>query len=69
MEELVQLETETLKDAAQRLWRYMPAPMCDGKLIPADVYGAYQPEHSSGSANRQNSYADFLCISIAVFDL
>ena len=41
MEELLQLKTEALKNAAQKLWRNMCAPTCDGKLIPADVYRAY----------------------------
>ncbi len=40
MAELLQLDTETLKDAAQRLWQNMCAPTCDGKLIPVDVYQA-----------------------------
>ena len=42
MEELVQINAEELKDAAQRLWQKMPAPTLDGRLIPADVYRAYQ---------------------------
>ena len=42
MEELSRLSTETLKDAAQKLWRDMCAPTCDGTLIPADVYRAWQ---------------------------
>ena len=42
MEELVQINAEELKDAAQRLWQDMPAPTLDGRLIPTDVYRAYQ---------------------------
>ena len=42
MDELLNLETKTLKDAAQKLWKNMCAPTCDGKLIPVDVYHAYQ---------------------------
>ena len=41
MADLVRLDTQELKDAAQRLWRHLPAPTCDGRLIPADVYQAY----------------------------
>ncbi|MBQ3425733.1 MAG: carboxylesterase family protein [Clostridia bacterium] len=48
MEELIQLKTEALKDAAQRLWKNMPAPMCDGKLIPNDVYRAYKEGVAAG---------------------
>ena len=48
MEELLQLETETLKDAAQGLWKNMCAPTCDGKLIPDDVYQAYHDGAASG---------------------
>ena len=42
MAELERLDTETLKAAAQRLWKNMCAPTCDGKLIPADVFRAWQ---------------------------
>ena len=42
MAELLRLDTETLKDAAQRLWQNMCAPTCDGVLIPADVYRAFE---------------------------
>ena len=38
----MQLDTETLKEAAQRLWLNMCAPTRDGSLIPAEVYRAYQ---------------------------
>jgi para-nitrobenzyl esterase len=42
MEELLQLKTEVLKDAAGRLWQDMCAPTCDGHLIPVDVYQAFR---------------------------
>ena len=42
MEELMRLETETLKDAAQRLWKRMCAPTRDGKLIPYDILRSYR---------------------------
>jgi para-nitrobenzyl esterase len=42
MEELRQLPTEQLKEAAQKLWQNVIAPTCDGKLIPSDVYEAYR---------------------------
>ena len=42
MTELLQLETEVLKDAAQRLWQNMCAPTCDGDLTPVDVYQAFR---------------------------
>ena len=48
MAELMQLDTDTLKDAAQRLWMNMCAPTCDGTLIPADVYRAYRDGAASG---------------------
>ncbi len=48
MAELLQLDTETLKDAAQRLWMNMCAPTCDGKLIPKQVYEAYREGAASG---------------------
>jgi len=47
MEELMQLDTETLKKAAQNLWQIMCAPTCDGTLIPANVFKLYQ----EGAAN------------------
>ncbi|MBR4467107.1 MAG: carboxylesterase/lipase family protein, partial [Clostridia bacterium] len=40
--ELLQLPTEQLKAAAQKLWQNVTAPTCDGKLIPADVYEVYR---------------------------
>ena len=42
MEELMGLDTETLKSAAQGLWSNMCAPTCDGTWIPKDVYDAYR---------------------------
>ena len=48
MAELMQLNKETLKNAAQKLWKNMAAPTCDGTLIPADVYRAYQEGAASG---------------------
>ena len=48
MEELLQLKTEALKDAAQRLWQNMCAPTCDGSLIPVDVYQACRDGAASG---------------------
>ena len=48
MAELLRLDTETLKDAAQRLWQNMCAPTCDGVLIPADVYQACREGAASG---------------------
>ena len=48
MSELLQLDSEALKDAAQRLWMNMCAPTCDGKLIPGQVYEAYRNGAASG---------------------
>ena len=48
MEELLQLSTEELKAAAQKLWRNMCAPTCDGASIPADVYQAFRDGAASG---------------------
>ena len=48
MTELLQLDSEALKDAAQRLWMNMCAPTCDGKLIPKQVYEAYRKGAASG---------------------
>jgi len=42
MEELLQLSTESLKNAAQKLQGNRCAPVCDGKWIPADVERACQ---------------------------
>ena len=48
MEELRLLSTATLKDAAQKLWRKLSAPTCDGRLIPSDVLRAYREGKASG---------------------
>ena len=48
MEQLMELDTKTLKAAAQKLWRDMCAPTCDGTLIPYDVLRAYQEGKASG---------------------
>ena len=48
MQELMQLSTESLKEAAQRLWRNMCAPTNDGTLVPADVFAAYEEGRASG---------------------
>lgn len=48
MQELMQLSTESLKEAAQRLWRNMCAPTNDGTLVPADVFAAYEQGRASG---------------------
>ncbi len=48
MEELLRLDTKTLKDAAQRLWQDMCGPSCDGNLIPKDVDQAYRDKAASG---------------------
>ena len=47
MAELMQLSTEQLKDAAQKLWKYLALPTCDNKLIPSNVFNAYK----NGAAN------------------
>ena len=48
MQELQLLSTATLKDAAQKLWRKLSAPTCDGNLIPLDVLRAYREGKASG---------------------
>ena len=48
MEELLNLGTESLKEASQRLWLNCCAPTCDGTWIPADVYRAYQDGAAAG---------------------
>ena len=83
MEELSRLKTEDLKAVAQRLWRDMCAPTCDGKLIPADVYRACQEGAASGiefivgiPANETQIFRSFLgdqnyeeLISAAIADM
>ena len=48
MRELLALDTEALKNAAQKLWQNMCAPTCDGVMIPTDVYQAYRDGAASG---------------------
>ncbi|MBQ9008913.1 MAG: carboxylesterase family protein [Clostridia bacterium] len=48
MEELRNLDTETLKAAAQKLWGYMCSPTCDGKWLPADGNIACQKGAAAG---------------------
>ena len=48
MEELLQLETKALKEAAGRLWQNMCAPTCDGTLFPVDVYQAFRDGAAAG---------------------
>ena len=48
MSDLLWMKTETLKDAAQRLWQNMCSPTCDGVLIPTDVYQAFKTGAASG---------------------
>ena len=48
MGELLRLDTESLKNAAQRLWNSMCAPTCDGTWIPNDLYLAFQEGAAEG---------------------
>lgn len=48
MAELLRLNTEDLKDAAQKLWQNMCAPTCDEKLIPVQAYQACKAGAASG---------------------
>ena len=48
MQDLASLNTDTLKSAAQRLWKHMCAPTCDGKFIPVDAYSACQSGAAQG---------------------
>ena len=48
MAQLQQLSTERLKEAAQKLWKDMAAPTCDGKLIPLNVAAAYEQGAAAG---------------------
>ena len=48
VKELLQLKTEELKDAAQKLWENMCAPTCDGTWLPADIYTACKEGAASG---------------------
>ena len=48
MEELMRLKTEDLKTAAEKLWKNMCAPTCDGARFPAHMARAYQEGCASG---------------------
>ena len=48
MQELLSLDTESLKEAAKKLWRNMCAPTCDGTRFPVDLYRAFQNGAASG---------------------
>lgn len=48
MDELLQLKTGDLRNAAQKFWPNTCAPTCDGSLVPVDVYKAYQDGAASG---------------------
>ena len=83
MDELLQLKTESLKEAAQRLWSNMYGPTCDGKLLPSDVYRACKNGAASGiefiigfTSNEMQVFHSFLgdknygdLISVAVADM
>ncbi len=67
MEELQQLSTEKLKDAAQKLWLNLALPTCDGKLIPSNVFNAYRNGAANGiefiagiSSNERQIYKSFI---------
>ena len=48
MQELAALSTESLKAAAQKLWKHLCAPTCGGKFIPSDAYKACQAGAAQG---------------------
>ena len=48
MEELLRLETETLKEAAQKLWKNMCAPTYDEKMFFSNIYHAFENGAASG---------------------
>lgn len=48
MGELLQLQTEVLKGASQKLWLNMCTPTCDNTWIPADVNLSYKNGSASG---------------------
>ena len=48
MEELMRLNTDELKTAAEKLWKNMCAPTCDGVRFPVDIARAYQEGCASG---------------------
>lgn len=67
MAELLQLSTEQLKDAAQKLWVNLALPTCDGKLIPADMFNSYRNGVAGGiefiigiPQNERQIYKSFL---------
>lgn len=67
MEELLSLSTERLKEATQKLLADLSYPTFDGKLIPLDVYDAYQKGSASGvefligiSRNKRHVYKSFV---------
>ena len=48
MQDLLQLDTESLKAASQKLWLNMCGPTCDEAFIPGDVDRAYRDGAASG---------------------
>ena len=67
MAELMQLSTEELKEAAQKLWKYLPLPTCDGTLIPEEIFGDYQNGKANGiefiagiAKNERQIYKSFI---------
>ena len=48
MEELIKLDSGVLKDAAQKLWKNVCIPTCDGNIIPSDIYQALSDGAASG---------------------
>ena len=48
MQELLALDADTLKAAAQRLWQEMCAPSCDGERFPFDLAQACKEGAASG---------------------
>ena len=47
MNELLKLDTKTIKKATQRLWKNMCAPTCDGIMIPTNVDQAFKDSVAS----------------------
>ncbi len=48
MDELLRLSTDSLKNAAQKLWKDMCAPTYDGTLFPANLYQAFREGKAAG---------------------
>ncbi len=48
MEELLRLDTQTLKQVSTKLWQYLCTPTYDKNFIPVDIYNAYQNKAASG---------------------